>query len=219
MFYSGDRFTEEEKLAIEGLTLLVAELYAVDYADIMSRSRKREVIDARKIICMYAYNNIFIASSKMKRSLSLSSWFFNCDHSTVVHAVSSGKDLYKTDVKFKAYYDSVIKIIDNENADDVLLIAKKELNTLSWSFVRKDVKEKLYTRYLLMPEDIKENVRELFSRGILEFDIAEKAGTTVDLIFYFIKRERLVINKVSNISRMMSLRKYKTKSSTSRVEY
>ena len=126
MFYSEDRFTEEEKMAIEGLSLLVAELCDVEYVDLVSKSRKRELVDARKLICMYAYDNIPVASTKMRKSLALASWFFNCDHSTVIYSIDAGRDLYQTDIKFKTYYDSIISIIDNPeyNADSVLNVAK-----------------------------------------------------------------------------------------------
>lgn len=220
MFYREDRFTEEEKMAIEGLSLLVAELCGIEYADLLSKSRKRELVDARKLICMYAYDNIPVASTKMRKSLALASWFFNCDHSTVIYSIDAGRDLYQTDIKFKTYYDSIISVIDNPeyNPDTVLNAVNNELNTMSWSFVRKDVREKTYIRYLMMPEDIKDQVRDLFKRGFTEFTIAEKTETTVDLISYFIKKERLTIDKKSNIAKMMSLKSYKPRLSKV-VEY
>jgi len=211
MFYTEDKFTEEEKLAIEGLALLIAELCNIDYADLVSRSRRRELVDARKLLCMYAYDNIPVSSSRMRKSLALASWFLNFDHSTVIYSIDAGRDLYQTDLKFKTYYDSIVSIIDNPeyNPDSVLNEVNKELNTMSWSFVRKDVREKTYIRYLLMPEDVKEKVRDLFQRGFTEFTIAEKVDTTLDLINYFIKKERLVVNKTSNITKMMSLKRYR----------
>lgn len=220
MFYKEDRFTEEEKLAIEGLALLIAELCNIDYADLVSRSRKRELVDARKLLCMYAYNNIPVASSKMRKSLSLLSWFLNFDHSTIIHSIDSGNNLYETDAKFKALYNTIISIIDNPDydAESILNDVNEKVNKMNWSFVRKDVREKLYIRYLLMPENIKMDVRDLFHRGFTEFTIAEKADTTLDLINYFIKKEKLVVNKTNNINRLMSLKKYKPRLSKA-IEY
>jgi len=66
--------------------------------DIFERSRKRDVVDLRRIFCYHIYYNL-------KDSVTLAyadiGYFLNKDHATVLHAVKQYSDLYRTDIKFR----------------------------------------------------------------------------------------------------------------------
>lgn len=98
---------DSKQLAISPKDILeiVSESTYVTIDDILSRSRKGDVIIARHIYCgimriHYNYSLPFIAK------------ILHRDHTTIISAVESFNNRYKFEDRFKAYTDKVKKHID-----------------------------------------------------------------------------------------------------------
>lgn len=72
--------------------------------DILSRSRRRPVSDARKIFCYLSYEKM-----DGRKSLHDIGAFIGKDHSTVIHNRDEAKNLITNDKKFAAQYQSVLQ--------------------------------------------------------------------------------------------------------------
>jgi hypothetical protein len=201
-----NRFTQDERDAMDGLARVVAYVCAVDYEEMKSKCRKRELVDARKIACKYAYDNIPNSKFNCGRNLALPSWYFKCDHSSISHAIHTADELYEYEPVFAKLYDTVIEIVDNPNfepdADYLRFISGKKI----WENVRMDDREYHKTRYCVIPESVKEEITNMFNKGYGQLSIANKVRTTVPFIDYFIRREGLKKDKMAKIRKALSSR-------------
>lgn len=68
---------------------------------LQSKSRKQPIVFAR-FIAMY------LIKSRTKLTLKQIGSLFNRDHSTVINAINTTKDLLETDKEFKKMYDAVL---------------------------------------------------------------------------------------------------------------
>jgi hypothetical protein len=204
-----NRFTQDERDAMDGLARVVAYVCAVDYEEMKSKCRKRELVDARKIACKYAYDNIPNSKFNCGRNLALPSWYFKCDHSSISHAIHTADELYEYEPVFAKLYDTVIEIVDNPNfepdADYLRFVSGKKI----WENVRMDDREYHKTRYSVIPESVKEEIINMFNKGYGQLSIANKVRTTVPFIDYFIKREGLKKDKMANIRKVIRKRRDK----------
>lgn len=64
-------------------------------ADIMQKTRKRDIVDARRI-CINAIKN-----NNQRISLKRIGFIFNLDHATVLHCLKTYKILFETDTYFQ----------------------------------------------------------------------------------------------------------------------
>jgi len=89
-----------KEISIEYIQKLVCEYFEVPIEMVKSKTRKREIVQARQI-------SMYLAKNHTKSSLkSIGSFFGGRDHSTVIYACQTVVDLIDTDKKFKAYvYD------------------------------------------------------------------------------------------------------------------
>ena len=79
---------------MENLEDYVAALFGIDTADLFTRTRRREVVDARKV-CMAVMRDFTPAT------LSIIGSFFKMKHCNVIHGIKSVKELSLTDKVFK----------------------------------------------------------------------------------------------------------------------
>lgn len=84
------------------------KLFGVTQTQILSNSRKREIVEARQLL-MYYYNRI------EGLSLSNTGIKFNKDHATVLHACKKVDDLIQVDKEFKNKYEILINGYEEEN--------------------------------------------------------------------------------------------------------
>jgi hypothetical protein len=110
------------------LTVLItiASQCKVEIADILSRSRKDEVVDARKIyiVILYVYFNYKLVKTGLR---------VDRDHTTIIHAVASHDDLVSTNngyrEKFRkvlqALYEVMPEILDQGTENNVFEFNKK----------------------------------------------------------------------------------------------
>jgi hypothetical protein len=149
------------------------------------------------------------------RNLALPSWYFGLDHGTVHHSIDKADELYEADPMFAKLYDAVIDIVDNPKYEPDFTYDKLYEKKRTWESVRMDDGEFHKTRYAFMPQYVREDIASMFERGYGELTIANKVGTTMSFVEYFIKREGLKKDKMSKIRKAISSQSVKFGVSTS----
>jgi len=99
------RHTQKE-ISIEYIQKVVCEYFDLDLEVIRTKSRKREIVQARQIA-------MFFSKELTKSSLStIGAEIGGRDHATVLHAFKTVKDLAQTDKTFKMYVEDIAKMLD-----------------------------------------------------------------------------------------------------------
>jgi chromosomal replication initiator protein len=93
------------EISIEFIQKLVSDYFGVSVDLMKSKTRKREIVQARQI-SMYFAKQLTQASLK-----NIGMYFGGRDHSTVIHACQTVNDLIDTDKKFKSDVDELSKRI------------------------------------------------------------------------------------------------------------
>ena len=92
-----------KEISMEYIQKLVCEYFQVPVEMVKSKTRKREIVQARQI-------SMYLSKSHTKTSLkSIGAFFGGRDHSTVIYACQTVEDLIDTDKKFKAYVADIQK--------------------------------------------------------------------------------------------------------------
>lgn len=92
-----------KEISIEYIQKLVCDYFEVPLEMVKSKTRKREIVQARQI-------SMYLAKSYTKTSLkSIGAFFGGRDHSTVIYACQTVVDLIETDKKFKSYVTDIQK--------------------------------------------------------------------------------------------------------------
>jgi chromosomal replication initiator protein len=92
-----------KEISMEYIQKLVCEYFEVPVEMVKSKTRKREIVQARQI-------SMYLSKSHTKTSLkSIGAFFGGRDHSTVIYACQTVEDLIDTDKKFKAYVHDIQK--------------------------------------------------------------------------------------------------------------
>jgi chromosomal replication initiator protein len=93
------------EISIEYIQKLVSDYYGISIDQIKSKTRKREIVQARQI-------SMYFAKQLTKASLkNIGMYFGGRDHSTVIHACQTVNDLIDTDKKFKSDVEELSKRI------------------------------------------------------------------------------------------------------------
>ena len=93
------------EVSIDYIQKLVTEFYELSVDQLKSKTRKREIVQARQISMYYAKN---MTKASLK---SIGTYFGGRDHSTVIHACQTVNDLIDTDKKFKNDVEEIGKRI------------------------------------------------------------------------------------------------------------
>ncbi|HEY9560358.1 MAG TPA: chromosomal replication initiator protein DnaA [Anseongella sp.] len=92
-----------KEISIEYIQKLVCDYFEIPVDAVKSKSRKREIVQARQI-------SMYLAKSHTKASLkSIGQFFGGRDHSTVIYACQTVDDLIDTDKKFKSWVQDIQK--------------------------------------------------------------------------------------------------------------
>lgn len=92
-----------KEISMEYIQKLVCEYFEVPIEMVKSKTRKREIVQARQI-------SMYLAKQHTKTSLkSIGAFFGGRDHSTVIYACQTVDDLIDTDKKFKGYVADIQK--------------------------------------------------------------------------------------------------------------
>lgn len=94
-----------KEISIEYIQKLVCDFFGITIDQVKSKTRKREIVQARQI-------SMFFAKDLTKSSLkTIGMHFGGRDHSTVIHACQTVNDLIETDKKFKSDVEELSKRI------------------------------------------------------------------------------------------------------------
>lgn len=93
------------EISIEFIQKLVCDYFTIPVELVKSKTRKREIVQARQISMYYAKD---LTKSSLK---TIGMHFGGRDHSTVIHACQTVNDLMETDKKFKADIEEIGKRI------------------------------------------------------------------------------------------------------------
>jgi len=93
------------EISIEFIQKLVCDYFTIPVDLVKSKTRKREIVQARQISMYYAKD---LTKSSLK---TIGMHFGGRDHSTVIHACQTVNDLIETDKKFKADIEEIGKRI------------------------------------------------------------------------------------------------------------
>ncbi len=94
-----------KEITVEGIQEIVAEHYAMSIDKILSRSRTRDVVVARQL-------SMFLSKKMTNNSLKSIGKSFGKDHTTVIHAIKSIKNLLDTDNEFQSEIMALEKRIE-----------------------------------------------------------------------------------------------------------
>jgi len=105
-----DKFVKNttREISIDFIQKIVSDYFNLPLELLKSKTRKREVVQARQIAMFFAKN--------MTKS-SLASIGLQCggkDHATVLHACRTVNNLIETDKKFRVYIEEIEKKIGNQ---------------------------------------------------------------------------------------------------------
>ena len=93
--------TSSKEITIEAIQKLVCDYFELPYEKLLSKTRKREIVQARQI-------TMYLSKVFTKNSLkTIGEHFGGRDHTTVIHSCQTVKDLMDTDTLFK---ESVLEL-------------------------------------------------------------------------------------------------------------
>ncbi len=96
----------QKEISIDYIQKVVCEYFDLDIDVLKTKSRKREIVQARQIAMFYS-------KTLTKSSLTtIGSKIGSRDHATVLHAFKTVKDLVQTDKNFKGYVDEIGRLLD-----------------------------------------------------------------------------------------------------------
>lgn len=97
---------ENREVTIEFIQSLICDYFKVELSDMQSKSRKRDIVQARQLAMYFAkkYTNSSLTSIGIKIG--------NRDHATVLHAFKTIENLSETDKKFKFHIEELKEKIE-----------------------------------------------------------------------------------------------------------
>lgn len=111
---------------------LIAEVTETNYNDIKSPTRRREVVDARRMFCVLARKTLYMPFASIAK-------FIKRDHSSAIYYVKQHESLMKTDMMYKHFYDlceyavqeGKVEITEDDTVDyiDAIVTENKYLKT------------------------------------------------------------------------------------------
>lgn len=90
--------TQRDKIRIDILTTLACEFTGLTRESILSDSRKREIVDAKRAIC-----GVFMEDKDRATTLSDTGSFFNKDHATALYYQRTAKHHEETEPNFREF--------------------------------------------------------------------------------------------------------------------
>lgn len=96
---------ESRELSIDKVQMTVCEYFNITKESLISKSRKRNIVQARQI-AMYICRNLLNCSLT-----TIGAELGGKDHATVMHAISTVSDLMSTDRSFKKYVSDIEKML------------------------------------------------------------------------------------------------------------
>ena len=89
---------------VQGVSQVVGSLYGLDFEQMISINRRRELVDARKIIYFLLRNVYKLTFSKIGAILQR-------DHTTMLHYYRDHENLMETDRDYKHFYNTALSAV------------------------------------------------------------------------------------------------------------
>jgi hypothetical protein len=103
---------------------LVCNFCYVDYDDMMSKRRFRELVDTRQMIC-YIINKYY----HERVTLADIGLIINCDHSSVIHSIKCVNNLIQTNKPYKKKLYEILFLIENDFSEHLKTISRNKSKT------------------------------------------------------------------------------------------
>lgn len=81
----------------------ISDVMELPIREVMSKSRRRDVSDARSIFIGIAYSNFGCTTIELGE-------FINRHHSSIVHSIAKNDSLYNIDLEYRKLSDSITKV-------------------------------------------------------------------------------------------------------------
>ncbi len=107
----------------EKIINIILKHYKIKRKELVSRSRKRELVEARQVFFHFAYQRLDISLAKMGAILLR-------DHSTVIHSIHKVQEYIETDKQFREKLNEIERDIDKEIKSLYVTIPRKEYEEL-----------------------------------------------------------------------------------------
>jgi len=102
---SVSKLYKRSKITPENIMKIVAESCGVTTEQILSKVRKREIVDARHIFCKILRNEFGYPYVKIGEIVN------GRDHTTAIHSVTTCNDRCKTEEGYKEHYNDIVNLI------------------------------------------------------------------------------------------------------------
>ena len=89
---------------VQGVSQVVGSLYGLDFEQMISINRRRELVDARKIMSVLLRNVYKLTFSKIGAILQR-------DHTTMLHYYRDHENLMETDQDYKHFYNTALSAV------------------------------------------------------------------------------------------------------------
>ena len=89
---------------VQGVSQVVGSLYGLDFEQMISINRRRELVDARKIMSVLLRNVYKLTFSKIGAILQR-------DHTTMLHYYRDHENLVETDHDYKHFYNTALSAV------------------------------------------------------------------------------------------------------------
>ena len=89
---------------VQGVSQVVGSLYGLDFEQMISINRRRELVDARKIMSVLLRNVYKLTFSKIGAILQR-------DHTTMLHYYRDHENLVETDPDYKHFYNTALSAV------------------------------------------------------------------------------------------------------------
>lgn len=181
MRYTKDKFTEEEIKNIINVAEKVCLFLGVEIDDLLSTSRKAEIVKARVMIVHYQFHNILVKNYKFRKSYSLACWYLGKDHTTGLHSLETCEDEYRFNKQFRHHYELISFFIQNPEQ-----LMGKIAPDKRWDNIKKDTSVSNKDKYSQMPQDVHDTIEKYLEKRYSYGYIADKVGVNDSFIDHFV---------------------------------
>lgn len=96
------------------ITDSILKVMNIPFRDIEHKTRKKSIVDARRIYCYQMKNKLDWSLKEIGKSIG------GRDHTTVLYSINSYRDLYQTDDTFKNWCNMIEEEIDCRSGDLII---------------------------------------------------------------------------------------------------
>ena len=182
MRYKKEFFTQEEIKAVINISEKICEFVGISVDDLLSKSRKSNLVKARSMIVHYQYHNILLSKYNYKRSYALSCWYLDKDHTTGLHNLENCENSYRFDKQFRYHYDLICFLIRNPHQVTGKISLDKR-----WKEIRYDLSVSDRDKFAQLPPEVKETIEEYLNKQYSYGYVASRAEVTLEFVEYFVK--------------------------------